>query len=182
LIQTLRSHPQLQDAVGVDLSERMLVHCREKLTRYNLAARATLQIGDALALPFADRSFDAVTMAFGIRNTADRCAALREMVRVLKPGGQAVILEFALPRSPWLRWVYLAYLRSVVPLVGGILSGRPSAYRYLNRTIEGFHSPGSFRALMLESGFARVDIVPLSWGTVCIYDGTLGDAAWPSRN
>lgn len=174
LIEILHQHPQVNEGLGVDLSEEMLARCRVKLKDRQLSERARLLAADALDLPFPDDHFDALTMAFGIRNTTDRCVALTEMLRVVKPGGQVVILEFALPGNRLIRWIYRIYLRIVLPLVGGLLSGRPGAYRYLFQTIEGFHAPEDFRDLMLEAGFDTVQIVSLSYGTVCVYDGRKG--------
>ena len=127
---------------------------------------------DASATPFPAGTFDVVTMAFGIRNTADAAATLAEIHRILKPGGTALILEFSLPDSRVVRWCYLKYLRSVVPWIGAAVSGDRHAYRYLDESIEGFHRPEAFRSLMQQAGFREVSVIPLTFGVASIYQGT----------
>jgi len=171
LIALLRCSPPIADAVGLDVSERMLDVFRRKLHRSGLVDRVRLVQGDASATPFSDGAFDAVTMGFGIRNTNDAVATLREIHRILKPGGVTLILEFSLPENRVLRWCHLKYLRLGVPFVGAIVSRDRHAYRYLNESIEGFYSPGDFLALMREAGFAEVSATPLTWGVASIYRG-----------
>lgn len=171
LIALLRNGPPVAEMVGLDVSERMLEVCRRKLRRDGLESRVTLLRADASATPFPDAAFDAVTMAFGIRNTRDVKATLREVHRILKPGGAALILEFSLPRNRVLRWCHLKYLRLGVPLVGAVVSGDRHAYRYLNESIEAFHPPHEFCALMTESDFVEVSATPLTWGVASIYRG-----------
>ena len=113
-------------------------------------------------------------MAFGIRNTPDAKATLGEIHRLLKPGGTAVILEFSLPRGVAFQRAYLLHLRRVVPALGTLISGDRSAYRYLNTSIEAFHRPDDFCALMRECGFAEVRATPLTWGIASIYQGLKG--------
>jgi demethylmenaquinone methyltransferase/2-methoxy-6-polyprenyl-1,4-benzoquinol methylase len=171
LIALLRRCPHIAKAVGLDVSEPMLSLCREKLGRAGLADRTELVRGDAAATPFAESSFDAVTMAFGIRNTSDVGATLREIHRILKPGGLSLILEFSLPKNRIVRWCHLKYLRLGVPLMGAVVSGDRRAYRYLNESIEAFYPPSEFCALMGEAGFAQVSATPLTWGVASIYRG-----------
>ncbi|MBP7052711.1 MAG: bifunctional demethylmenaquinone methyltransferase/2-methoxy-6-polyprenyl-1,4-benzoquinol methylase UbiE [Phycisphaerae bacterium] len=171
LIALLRRSPPPAGAAGLDSSERMLSLCREKLGRAELADRVELVRADASATPFAGNSFDAVTMAFGIRNTPDVGATLREILRILKPGGVALILEFSLPRNRIVRWCHLKYLRLGVPLLGAVVSGDRSAYRYLNESIEAFYRPNEFCALMEKAGFTQVSATPLTWGVASIYRG-----------
>ncbi|MFC1764041.1 bifunctional demethylmenaquinone methyltransferase/2-methoxy-6-polyprenyl-1,4-benzoquinol methylase UbiE [Planctomycetota bacterium] len=172
LIRTFKTFPTITRAVGVDLSEEMLARCREKLARRDLLERVELQNADAQDLSFADATFQAVTMGFGIRNTAHPERVLQEIIRVLKPGGDTVILEFALPRRAWLRAGYLAYLRTIVPWVGGILSRQGRAYRYLNRSIESFVPSGQFVTLLQTVGFVRIQSIPLCVGGVRVYHAT----------
>jgi len=171
LIALLRRHPDLAGVVGLDISEPMLAVCREKLRKTGLADRAELVCADASATPFADDTFDAVTMGFGIRNTPDAHATLREMHRILKPGGAALILEFSLPKNRVIRWCHLKYLRHGVPLIGASISGDRQAYRYLNESIEAFLSPSEFCALMREVGFVQVQSAPVTWGVASICQG-----------
>lgn len=171
LIALLRRHPELTGAVGLDFSEPMLAVSRNKLRRARFADRAELLCADASATSFSDGTFDAVTMGFGIRNTLDVRTTLREIHRILKPGGVALILEFSLPRNRVVRWCHLKYLRHGVPLIGALISGDRQAYRYLNESIEAFHPPGEFCRLMAEAGFAQVSATPLTWGVASIYRG-----------
>ncbi len=172
LISLLRRCPAIGKATGLDISERMLDLCREKLRARGLAERVELVCADASATPFPEGTFDVVTMAFGIRNTANAAATLAEIHRILRPGGTAMILEFSLPHYRTVRWCYLKYLRSVVPWIGAAVSRDKHAYRYLNESIEGFHQPEAFCALMQRAGFRAVSVIPLTWGVASIYKGT----------
>ena len=116
-------------------------------------------------------SFDAVTISFGIRNVLDVPKGLREMHRVLRPGGRALILEFSLPANAFIRWGYLLYFRNVLPLVGGLVSGDAKAYRYLNETVETFPYGAAFTALMTDAGFENVQAKPLTFGIATLYRG-----------
>jgi demethylmenaquinone methyltransferase/2-methoxy-6-polyprenyl-1,4-benzoquinol methylase len=172
LIFLLRRCPAIGKATGLDISERMLGLCREKLRARGLAERVELVCADASATPFAEGTFDVATMAFGIRNTANAATTLAEIHRVLKSGGMALILEFSLPRNRAVRRCYLKYLRSVVPWIGSAISGDKYAYRYLDESIEGFHQPDAFSSLMRRAGFRDVSAIPLTWGVASIYKGT----------
>ena len=171
LITLFRERPNITGATGLDISENMLAGCREKLRKRGLVDRARLLCADASKMPFADGTFDAVTMAFGIRNTADAAVTLGEIHRVLKPGGAALILEFSLPACPVVRWFYLRYLRLVVPFVGARVSGDRHAYRYLDKSIEDFQQPAEFCRLMQEASFHEVSVTPLTFGVASIYRG-----------
>lgn len=171
LITLFRERPDIAEAAGLDISENMLAGCREKLRKRGLLDRVKLLCGDASRMPFVEGTFDAATMAFGIRNTADAAATLGEIHRILKPGGTALILEFSLPALPVMRWFYLRYLRLVVPFVGSLVSGDRHAYRYLNTSIEAFRQPAEFRRLMQEAGFRDVSAAPLTFGVASIYKG-----------
>jgi demethylmenaquinone methyltransferase/2-methoxy-6-polyprenyl-1,4-benzoquinol methylase len=172
LIAALRERPHVGEAVGLDLSEKMLKIGQDKLTRAGYADRVRMVHGDALRSGLAAGSFDAVTMAFGIRNTPDVGATLHEIHRLLKPGGTAVILEFSLPRGAIMRRLYLIYLRLVVPAIGALLSGSRSAYRYLNESIEAFYRPDDFCELMRRTGFVKVSATPVTCGVASIYAGS----------
>ncbi len=172
LISMLRRCPAIGKATGLDVSERMLELCQEKLRACGLAERVRLVCADASATPFPEGMFDVATMAFGIRNTADAATTLAEIHRILKPAGMAMILEFSLPHNRIVRWCYLKYLRSVVPRVGAAVSGDKHAYQYLDESIEGFHQPEAFSALMRHAGFREVSVIPLTWGVASIYKGT----------
>ena len=172
LMALLRGGSHVAEAVGLDVSEEMLKIALHKTTECGFADRVRLMRADVMHSALEADSFDAVTMGFGIRNTPDIEVTLREILRLLKPGGTAVVLEFSLPRSALLRGGYLAYLRLVVPTLGALLSGSRSAYRYLNTSIEAFYRPDEFCALMRETGFSNVSATPLTWGIAFIYAGS----------
>jgi demethylmenaquinone methyltransferase/2-methoxy-6-polyprenyl-1,4-benzoquinol methylase len=174
LICLLRQRANITQATGLDISKNMLAVCREKLRKRGLLQRVDIMCADASKAPFPDGTFDAATMAFGIRNTADASVTLREIHRILKLGGVAVILEFSLPACPVTRWFYLRYLRLVVPLVGSLVSGDRHAYRYLNESIETFQQPAEFCSLMQKAGFREVSVIPLTFGVASIYRGVKG--------
>ena len=158
--------------VALDISEAMLAMARRKVQRRGVANRIRLVCDDAMQTSLPDGSFDAVTMAFGIRNTPDASRTLAEMYRLLAPTGIVVVLEFSLPDDRFVRAVYLAYLRHVVPLIGGLISGNRQAYRYLDTSIEAFYQPTQFCRLMEKAGFTDVQAVPLTWGVASIYSGS----------
>jgi len=169
LIALLQMRPDIEEVTGLDISEKMMAVCQAKLDKRHLDAK--LVRGDVLAMPFPADSFDAATMAFGIRNATDVPKTLTEIHRILKPGGMAWIMEFSLPGNRVVRWGYLAYLRWVVPVIGSLVSGNKQAYRYLNTSIEGFHGPSQFCALMKQAGFTEISATPLTFGVASIYRG-----------
>jgi len=159
--------------------------CRPMLDRgAGKSARAGRSIewveADAMALPFADRSFDLVTVAFGLRNIADTSRGLAEMARVLVPGGRLAILEFSLPTNSLVRGFYLWYFRRVLPLIGNAVARNASdAYTYLNRSVEEFPSGEALAGIVRAAGFERVEQVPLTFGiaTLTIATRAGSDAA-----
>ena len=152
----------------MDLSEEMLDIGRTKITRFN--GKIQLETGDAVQLPIEDAQYDAVTISFGIRNVPDVPASMREMYRVLHHGGKALILEFSLPKNPIVRFGHLFYLRWVLPLVGGIISGDYAAYKYLNTSIEAFPFGEAFCDLLRNAGFEKVNAHPVTFGIATIYE------------
>ncbi len=157
--------------VGLDMASRMLAIGRQKITRTSQADKLTLVRSDACRLPFDDSTFNAVTIAFGIRNVIDVPLALREMHRVMKPNGRVLILEFSLPENRFVRKIYLLYFRHVLPAVGALVSGDSQAYRYLNETVETFPHGQDFCRLMEGAGFANVKANRLTLGVASIYQG-----------
>lgn len=168
---TLLEHGRVGHVTGLDLSKGMLGFAGKKAEEKRLAARTTFVHGDACALPFAENTFDAVTMSFGIRNVPDVPKCLREMRRVLRPGGKALILEFSLPENPIIRAGHLFYLRNILPTIGNVLSGHEFAYSYLNKTIETFPYRHDFVSLMEAEGFADANYKDLTFGIVNLYSG-----------
>ncbi len=169
LLEFLRRHGRNR-GLGLDLSREMLVRAAAKLGRAGADGRAGLCAGDALGLPFQDASFDGALVAFGIRNLGDAPAGLREMRRVLRPGGRAVVLEFSMPPG-LLGRAYRVYFTRVLPRLGGWISGDPSAYAYLPASVERFAAPGEFGALMERAGFADVRWQALTGGIAHLYVG-----------
>ncbi len=168
---TLFDSGKVASGVGVDPSEKMLVIGVDKIRRRGLSDKLTMLAGSGEAIPCADKSVDVVTISFGIRNVTDVPKALREMHRVLKPDGRALILEFSLPKSAMVRAGYLFYFRHILPTLGGIISGDRKAYKYLNQTVETFPYGEQFVALMREAGFDSVKATPLTFGVATIYQG-----------
>ena len=127
--------------------------------------------GDGLRLPFADETFDAATVAFGLRNFADPEKGLREMRRVLRPGGRAVVLEFVRPRRGAVGAAYRAYLVHVLPQVGGWVSGDRAAYRYLSQTVDAYRTPEQLVQLASNAGWREPRIELMTLGTVGLLTG-----------
>lgn len=157
--------------IGVDPSPGMLSVGRRKVEAAGLEGRVDLREGDAQSLDLADRSVDAITMAFGIRNVPDRPLALREMARVTRDGGRVAILELSEPREGPMGALARFYVRGIVPRVGGTLSGKRE-YRYLQESIAAFPPPAEFADTMRASGLAVVDVTPLMFGASVLYVAT----------
>ena len=153
--------------VGIDFTEPMLALARRKSR--DLAERVEFRHADALNLPFAEASFDAVTIGFGLRNITDVPRALAQMRRVLRPGGRLVCLELTKPRVPLLAAGFYAYFEHVVPRLGAVLNGSREAYTYLPTSLESFPDAPTLRLLMLGAGFARVHVRLLNLGTIAIH-------------
>ena len=155
---------------AADFCLPMLTRARSKYARRRGGVPAGLA-GDALRLPFSDRRFDGVTVAFGLRNVADLSGALAELARVLRPGGVAALLEFALPRSALLRRPYLFYFRHLLPRIGALVSDNGNAYSYLPASVLEFPQRRRFTDVMRGAGFATGEWRDLAGGTVCLYTG-----------
>jgi demethylmenaquinone methyltransferase/2-methoxy-6-polyprenyl-1,4-benzoquinol methylase len=178
LLTLMAQCPRIAAGVGIDPAARMLAIGARKLDAAAPGRPAGLVLGDATAIAAPDAAYDAVTIAFGIRNVSDPLLALSEMRRVLRPGGRALVLEFSLPAHEPLRSAYLAYFRHVLPRIGGAVSGDAAAYRYLNSTVEAFPYGEAFCGLMRDAGFTAVQAHPLTFGIASIYRGDRpGDGA-----
>ena len=152
--------------VGADFSLPML-------RRAQATGRvARLAVADAMRLPFSDRTFDAVTVGFGLRNMPSYRGALEEMRRVLRPGGHVLVLDFSVP-SGWWQGLYRFYLHRCLPRVAGLVCGERAAYRYLAESIERFPRGETMRALLAESGFAAATAEELTGGIVSLYTATV---------
>lgn len=165
----LLQEPRVARVHGVDASVEMLEMARSKNPH---GERVRFDHMDGMALDIEDDTYDAATIAFGIRNLPDARGGLAELRRVVRPGGKVLVLEFSLPRSAVIRGPYLAYFRHVLPRVGGLVSGDVEAYRYLNATVEAFPYGEAFAALMREVGLREVKHRALSFGIATLYEGT----------
>ncbi|MFO7840481.1 MAG: bifunctional demethylmenaquinone methyltransferase/2-methoxy-6-polyprenyl-1,4-benzoquinol methylase UbiE [Desulfosalsimonadaceae bacterium] len=159
-------------AVGIDFAPQMLVIARQKIKQLSPPPAGTdLLAANVLALPFARQSFDAITIAFGIRNIMDRKAALREFYSHLKPGGTLAVLELATPKHRLPRYVYLAYFEKILPAVGAFFSKNHMAYRYLPASVIRFPEPEAFAGLMEQAGFVNIRWKALTLGLATLYTG-----------
>lgn len=157
--------------VGVDIAENMLEVGRKKIERSGLSHMITLQAGDSTRLPFSDRQFDAVTVAFGVRNFEDLEQGLREMLRVLRPGGVAVVLEFSQPHAFPIRQLYALYSRYLLPLIGTAISRDRGAYHYLPASVAAFPAGEAFLSHMQAAGYVDLAWEPQTFGIASIYKG-----------
>ena len=152
--------------VGLDFSARMLEIARREHPGIEFVE------GDALNLPFYDAEFDAATIGFGLRNLADPVRGLAEMLRVVKSGSRAVVLEFVRPPHTLAGSAYRLYLRRLLPAIGGAISGEPQAYRYLSDTVDSYRSPGELGDMAMRAGWRDVRYHGLAMGTVGVLSGT----------
>ena len=165
-----RAHPDTV-VTGVDLTEAMLQVMRSKVEKAGLSGRIVAEQGNAEALRFADNRFDRTTIAFGIRNFEHREQALREILRVLKPGGRLVILELSVPSNPLLRWCYNLYFTRLLPAIGGMVSGNKAAYRYLPASVLSFPNKREWMETMRRCGFRNVRHRAYTLGICRLYIG-----------
>ncbi len=158
------------EVIAVDFCYEMLHHgtsrIRGKETEY-----ISPVCGDGENLPFPDQRFQGITVAFGVRNLSRVEQGLREMLRVLLPGGKLVILEFSRPKNPLISPIYRLYLHKILPFMAGILSGDREAYHYLAESIQGFYEPDVLAKMMEDIGFRQVRYRPMTMGIVTLYIG-----------
>ncbi len=152
---------------GADFCEEMLARARSKAGRRY--ANITYILSDAKQLPFPDNPFDAVTVSFGMRNIPDTGLALREIKRVLRPGGKFICLELTRPHVRWFRKFYEWYVFKVMPYIGELVVKTATPYLYLPRSIDAFYPPDEFRHLIADCGYSRVTIDSLTMGIATIY-------------
>jgi demethylmenaquinone methyltransferase / 2-methoxy-6-polyprenyl-1,4-benzoquinol methylase len=153
---------------GVDFSPQMLAVA----AAHHGPPNVTYEQADVLALPFGSQTFDAATMAFSMRNVTDIGACLREVARVLRPGGSFVNVEVGKPDNPWLRLLFFAYFYQVIPHLGGLVGGDWAAYRYLPQSLVNFPDAKALAALFKENGFPHTRTVPLMGGVAYLHVGT----------
>ncbi|MBL6989785.1 MAG: bifunctional demethylmenaquinone methyltransferase/2-methoxy-6-polyprenyl-1,4-benzoquinol methylase UbiE [Bacteriovoracaceae bacterium] len=172
---TLAKDKRVKNIIGIDLSKEMVELGRAKVKKRNLEDKIDLRIGDATAIDFEDKSFDVVTISFGIRNFFDPNKSLREIQRVLKPGGKLLIMEFALPESLIIKKLYLFYFRYILPFIGNFISKHVDAYTYLNKSVEQFPYGDNFLVMLEQANFCRVDYGRCSFGVAMLYQGVRCD-------
>jgi len=158
-------------AAVVDLTEPMLAEGRARAEPAAMGGALDWVVGDAMALPFADASFDVYTISFGIRNVTRIEAALAEAHRVLRPGGRLMVLEFSRMVSPALQWAYDRYSFNVIPVMGQIVAGDRESYQYLVESIRRFPEQEAFAAMIREAGFGQVRYRNLSMGIAALHSG-----------
>lgn len=158
-----------EQITGIDLSRNMMAIGEQKVAKKGYASRVRFDYGSAQQMPYADGSFDAVTCAYGVRNFADMDEGLREMRRVLKPGGRLMVLEFSYPTNPLIRLGYDLYFTHILPWVGKLLSRDKGAYSYLNRSVKHFPYGEAFAEHLRAAGFSDISIRPLTFGITTIY-------------
>jgi demethylmenaquinone methyltransferase/2-methoxy-6-polyprenyl-1,4-benzoquinol methylase len=158
--------------VGLDFNEQMLTVAERKFaTPQSALSPPHLIRGDAMRLPFADSTFEAVTVGYGLRNLADWEVGLKEMKRVAKPGGRVVVLEFGKPANVFWRWIYFGYLRLFVPCLGLVCAGSASAYRYILESLKHYPGQDGVVARMQEMGFVNVRVINLVGGAMSVNYG-----------
>ena len=169
-LEIARSTPASVRITGADFCKEMIELGVVKVAASPYAARIDMKVAPCEDLPFANNTFDSITIAFGIRNVVDRKLGLAEMWRVLRPGGRMIILEFSTPRSQLFRQIYYFYFRRLLPVVGGLFS-RYNAYKYLPDSVLEFPSHEEFSRMISEAGFRNIHIHELTFGIATIYAG-----------
>ena len=169
-IRACRSMEGLQ-VTGIDISEGMLEIGRKKVEKEGLKDRIKLQTGDSEAINYSENTFDAVMVAFGVRNFENLEKGLAEIRRVLKPGGQLIILEFSRPRKKLIRGVYRLYMSIIAPGIAKWFRQNKQAYQYLNESADAFPDRENFTSILDRIGYTDTGFKPLSLGICCIYSG-----------
>ena len=156
--------------IGIDITENMVEIGKAKVAKAGMSDKIELMIADGEALPFEDNTFDAVIIAFGIRNYEHKELGLKEMYRVLKPGGKVVILELSVPKHTPMRQLYMFYFKKIMPFIGGLVS-KKSSWKYLNSSVIAFPKASQFMAMMQVSGFSKVKVRRFTFGICSLFTG-----------
>jgi len=157
--------------IGADISEGMLAIGEKKITKLNLSDRIKMQVADSEDLPFSDNYFDAITVAFGVRNFENLDKGIQEIHRVLKPKGVFVVLETSIPKYPIIKQLYLLHSNILLPLFGKLFSKDPKAYTYLSKSAKKFPYGADFNNILNKNGFKEVRNLPQTMGVATIYIG-----------
>jgi demethylmenaquinone methyltransferase/2-methoxy-6-polyprenyl-1,4-benzoquinol methylase len=168
-IAALKLNPE--EVVGVDISQGMLDVGIEKMKKKKLDGIVKMQIGDSEKLPFEDGSFDALTVGFGVRNYQDLEKGLADMLRILRPGGKAIILEFSKPKKFPIKQLFGFYSKRLIPFIGKTISKDRRAYEYLPESVEAFPEGEAFEAILKKIGYTDVKSKLVSGGIATIYSG-----------
>ncbi len=167
----LSKMPSIQKVIGVKISKKMLEYGREKVHQKGLSEKVILEYGDSENLKYEDNTFDAVTVAFGVRNFAHLEQGLKEIFRVLKPGGVLLVLEFSKPKRFPIKQLYRFYFTRWVPWVGRLISKDRAAYSYLPESVDAFPDGMQFVDILNQTGFKETKWYPLTFGISSIYWG-----------
>lgn len=168
-VETLKLNPD--EVIGVDISEGMLEVGRKKIKERGLEGKIDLRLADSENLPFTENKFDAVIVAFGVRNFENLEKGLAEMYRVLRPGGRVVVLEFSKPSGFPLKQLYRFYFTFILPKIGKIISKDPAAYTYLPESVQAFPDGALFTGILDKIGFKKTECKPLTFGISSLYTG-----------
>lgn len=160
------------EVVGVDISAGMLAVGQQKIEKKQLDKKITLQLADSENLPFEDNTFDAITVGFGVRNFEHLEVGLAEMLRVLKPGGKCLVLEFSKPKRFPVKNIYNIYFKNILPGIGKYISKDKAAYTYLPESVNAFPDGKNFTDILDQLGYKNTNIIPLTFGIASIYEGS----------
>lgn len=158
--------------IGIDISDGMLEIGRQKIAKLGLQNKIELITGDSETIGFADHSFDAVTVAFGVRNFQNLEKGLAEMSRVLRPGGKLVVLEFSRPKNLVFKAVYNLYMNTIAPGFGKLIAKNKDAYQYLNDSVQRFPEGEEFISILKKAGYKTTSRIPLTFGICTVYCGS----------
>ena len=158
-----------QHVTGIDLSHGMMAIGEQKVAKRGYAPQVQFDYGSAQQMPYANASFDTVTCAYGVRNFANMDEGLSDMYRVLRTGGELMVLEFSYPTNPVIRWGYDLYFTHILPFIGNLFSRDKGAYSYLNRSVKNFPYGEAFCRHLRKAGFSQIKATPLTFGISTIY-------------
>ena len=170
-LEAVRMKMEGAQIIGVDISAGMIEVGKKKVAARKLEHAITFQIADSESLPFSSEHFDAFTVAFGVRNFQDLRKGMSEMLRVLKPGGMGVIIEFSRPKRFPIKQLFTFYFKYIMPSIGKLVSKDARAYTYLPESVDAFPSGSDFILVMQELGYRECRCIPLSGGIASIYIG-----------